>query len=263
MPSLSTSTQIYTPSNCTFSAPLLWSVSLFWNEPEPNDSWTEALIRDLRKDDIRLLRHHFSDMQTSHLTVSTKIGDAPSFIVQRVKGRLYYLVKQRKPKPFHGNFAIRSIGKSSLAETQQYVMNQLGHHKMADPELQSNLESLQIRNEDVDLSRLETSSHGAYWYNLHMVFVHQERWSTSNVFQLERVQQKIISVAKLNGLRLAAAGVLTDHVHLLAGCPYALSPQDIAIEFLNALASVWDSKPVYQFGGYVGTVGDYTTNAIT
>jgi hypothetical protein len=140
MPSLSTSTQIYTPGNCTFSAPLLWSVNLFWNEPEPDDSWTEALIRDLRKDDIRLLRHHFSDKQTSHLTVSTKIGDAPSFIVQRVKGRLYYLVKQRKPKPFRGNFAIRSIGKSSLAETQQYVMNQLGHHKMADPDLQSSLE---------------------------------------------------------------------------------------------------------------------------
>jgi hypothetical protein len=119
MPSLSTSTQIYTPSNCTFSAPLLWSVSLFWNEPEPNDSWTEALIRDLRKDDIRLLQHHFSDMQTSHLTVSTKIGDTPSFIVQRVKGRLYYLVKQRKPKPFHGNFAIRSIGKSSLSTSAQ------------------------------------------------------------------------------------------------------------------------------------------------
>jgi hypothetical protein len=142
-------------------------------------------------------------------------------------------------------------------------MNQLGHHKMADPELQSSLEPLQIRNENVDLSRLETSSHGAYWYNLHMVFVHRERWSTSNVFQLERVQQKIISVAKLKGMRLAAAGILTDHVHLLAGCPYALSPQDIAIDFLNALASVWDSKPVYQFGGYVGTVGDYTSNAIT
>jgi REP element-mobilizing transposase RayT len=207
-------------------------------------------------------------MQTSHLTVSTKISDAPSFIVQRVKGRLYYLVKQRKPKPFHGNFAIRSIGKSSLAETQQYVMNQLGHHKMADPKLQSSLETLQIRNEDVDLSRLETSSHGAYWYNLHMVFVHRERWSTSNVFQLERVQQKIISVAKLNGLRLAAAGVLTDHVHLLAGCPYAQSPQNIAIEFLNALGfktslSIWrlrrNRRRVHNECDYVARHSEATT----
>ncbi len=254
--------EIYTRDHCTFSAPLCWSVTLFWNEPEPTDEWMADLIGDLEKDNIRLLKHRFSDLKTSQFLVSTQITSAPSFIVQRLKGRLYYVVKKRKPKPLRGNFAIRSIGKSGREETEKYVADQLGHHIMADQRVQAALEELQYHDPTVVLSEPIRSSHGLYWYNLHCVFVHRERWHCVDLAQLHRVQRVILSLSRDEGNHLAAAGVLTDHIHLLARCPYDRSPMDVAISYLNGMASAWDGRAIYQYGGYVGTVGEYTTHAI-
>lgn len=252
---------IYTLEHCSFSAPLCWSVTLFWNESEPNADWQEPFACDLEKDKIKLLNHKFRDSKTSQFLVSTQIDSSPSFIVQRVKGRLYYIVKQRKPKPFRGNFAIRSIGKSGRAETEKYVSDQLGHHVMADTKVQTALEAMQFHDSTVKLSDPVTSSHGLYWYNLHCVFVHRERWRCVDLAQLARVQQAIVSLSAADKIQLAA-GVLTDHIHLLGRIPYQRSPADVAMHYLNGLASVWNRRAIYQFGGYLGTVGEYTTNAV-
>lgn len=254
--------ETYTLEHCTFSAPLCWSVTLFWNEPEPSDEWIVDLAIDLEKDNIRLLKHRFSDLKTSQFLVSTQMASAPSFIVQRLKGRLYYAVKKRKPKPLRGNFAIRSIGKSGRRETEKYVTDQLGHHVMADQRVQAALEELQYHDPTVLLSEPVRSSHGLYWYNLHCVFVHRERWRCVDFEQLRLVQYSILALSRDEGIQLAAAGILTDHIHLLARCYYERSPMDIALRYLNGMVSVWDGKAIYQYGGYVGTVGEYTTHAI-
>jgi REP element-mobilizing transposase RayT len=254
--------EIYTPDNCTFSAPLCWSVTLFWNEAESSDDWMVDLTNALEKDNIRLLQHRFANSKTSQFLVSTQVSSAPSLIVQRLKGRIYHAVRNRKPKPLRGNFALRSIGKAGREETEKYVTDQLGHHVMADQRVQAALEELQYHDTTVTLSDPVRSSHGLYWYNLHCVFVHRERWRCVDLAQLHRVQHGILSLSRHERIQLAAVGVLTDHVHLLARCPYDRSPLEIALSYLLGLSSFWDGRAIYQHGGYLGTVGEYTTNAI-
>lgn len=252
---------IYTKDNCRFAAPLQWSLSIFWREPELTDDWETQLARDLEPDGIRILSHHFSDSQTSQFAISTLADVNPATIVQRTKGRLYHLIRERKPKPFKGNFSIRSIGNATRESVEKYVADQLGHHKMADPDVQARLEQYQVICPEVDLSQMQRTSHGVYWYNLHLVFVHRERWNEVRHAILARVQSMVLAVAKKKSYRLARAGILSDHVHLVLGCQSDASPNDVALGFLNNLAFAHGMKPVYQFSGFVGTVGEYTNNA--
>ncbi len=64
------------------------------------------------------------------------------------------------------------------------------------------------------------------------------------------------------GYLLSDAGVLPDHVHILAGCPFEESPQAVALGFLNNLAYAQGMRSVYQFGAFVGTVGEYNFSAL-
>ncbi len=254
-------TPIYTKDNSRFAAPLQWSLSIFWREPELADDWQSQLTKDLEPDGIRILSHHFSDSQTSQFAISSLPHVAPATIVQRAKGRLYHLIRERKPKPFKGNFSIRSIGNATRESVEKYVADQLGHHTMADPNVQARLEQYQVICPDVDLSKMQRTSHGVFWYNLHLVFVHRERWNEVRHEVLARVQSMVLAVAKKKSYRLARAGILPDHVHLVLGCPFDKSPCEVAMGFLNNLAFAHGMKPVYQFGAFVGTVGEYTNKA--
>jgi REP element-mobilizing transposase RayT len=71
----------------------------------------------------------------------------------------------------------------------------------------------------------------------------------------------IVRVCEGKGYRLSRAGILADHVHLVLGCPIEVAPDEVVLAFLNNLAFVQGMRPIYQFGGFVGTVGEYTTNA--
>ena len=249
---------IYTNDNCRFAAPLLWSLSIFWRESELTDDWKTLLTKDLEADGIRILSHQFSDSQTSQFGISTLPDVAPAMIVQRVKGRLYHLIHKRKPKPFKGNFSIRSVGHAPREAVEAYVAGQLVHHKMADPNVQARLREYQISCPEVDLSQMQKTSHGVFWYNLHLVFVHRERWNEIRHTVLDRVRSMMLAVAKKKKYRLAKAGILTDHVHLVLGCPFDATPLEVTLGFLNNLAFANQMKPVYQFGAYVETVGEYT-----
>lgn len=258
MPALS---PIYTKDNCRFAAPLQWSLSIFWREPELVDDWQSQLTSDLEPDGIRILSHHFCDLQTSQFAISTLPNVAPATIVQRTKGRLYHLIRKRKPKSFKGNFSIRSVGNATRESVEKYVAEQLGHHKMADQNVQARLEQYQVRCPEIDLSQMQKTSHGVFWCNLHLVFVHRDRWHEVRHEILTRVQSMVLAVAKKKSYRLARAGILPDHLHLVLGCPFDASPADVAIAFLNNLAFAHGMKPAYQFGGFVGTVGEYTNKA--
>jgi hypothetical protein len=72
----------------------------------------------------------------------------------------------------------------------------------------------------------------------------------------------ILRSSDAKGYRLARAGILADHAHLLLGCPLKVAPEEVALGFLNNLAYVRGMKAIYQYGGFVGTVGEYTTKAM-
>jgi REP element-mobilizing transposase RayT len=258
---MSSPTAIYTPQNCKFSCPLQWGLTVFWKQPPPDDSWFSELSALTESDGIRLFSHRFKEQDISQFSISSLPHVSPLLIVQRVKGRLQHLIRKIQPAPFKRNFAIRSVGKVTRNDVEGYVSTQLDHHRMADKVVQQRLAGVQIRNDEIKLSMQRRTSHGAYWYNLHLVFVHRDRSPVIKEEILQRVHSTILETCGSKELLLSRAGILADHIHVVLGCCFKHSPEDIALSFLNSLASAHGLRTVYQFGGFIGTVGEYTNKA--
>jgi REP element-mobilizing transposase RayT len=114
----------------------------------------------------------------------------------------------------------------------------------------------------VDLSQPRSTGSGRYWYNLHVVLVHRERWAEVREETLQRIHDMIIKASAAKEYWLSRAGILPDHIHLVLGCPIGVTPAEVALGFLNNLAHAHGMRPVYQFGGYLATVGEYTHHAL-
>jgi len=195
--------------------------------------------------------------------VSTKPHIAPSEIIRSTKGRLQHLIRAQSPKAFRRNYCIRSIGSATRTVVEDYVASQLGHHLLLDVQLRNRLAGFQRCDSGVDLSLPVFSAHGEYFYNLQMVFVNEERWMETRDEVLECLSEAIDATAMKHGLRLSRVALLPEHIHLTVGCPIDRAPESLALEFLNNFASVYGMKAVYQFGYYVGTIGEYDRGAVS
>jgi REP element-mobilizing transposase RayT len=253
---------IYTRENCQFAFPLQWGLTLFWRAAQFQAHWLEQLADALESDGIRILSHRFVDSVTSQFAISTKPHVSPQTIVQRVKGRLQYLVRDAQPKPFQRNFALRSFGSEQRAKIEAYVATQTDHHRCADPRFQALLESIQIVDSNVDLAKDCRSSHGLYWYNLHVVLVNQERWRQGNEKMLLKIRNSIPRIAQKWNCRVSRAGILPDHIHIALGCSHEVAPDEVALSFLNNFAYLYGMKPIFQFGAYVGKFGEYDQRVV-
>jgi len=152
---------LYTRGNCRFSCLWQWGLTVFWRQPEPDDGW--------------FLKRHFREPAISQFAIRTQPRVSPLLVVQRIKGRLQYVVRHRRPKAFQGNYAIRRVRHVTRQGIEACVADQLDHHQVADP----------------------------------------------------RIQARFAQV----------------------------------LGFLKNLAFVQGLRPIDPFGGFVGTVGEYTTNA--
>lgn len=133
---------------------------------------------------------------------------------------------------------------------------------MADEWVQASLARFQLSFPSVDLSIARFSSHGRYLYNLHIVLVHNERWREFREDQFTITRDMIVRIASKKEHLLSRAAVLSDHIHLVVGCPTDCSPSDIALGYLNNLAFAHDMQPRYSFGYYVGTCGQYDMGTV-
>jgi len=253
---------LYTSANCSFCGPLRWGLTVFWRTPIAEASWLTDLTRAVEADGLRILGHRFQEPGVSQFSVSTLAYTAPLLVVQRIKGRLQHLVRKSIPRPFQRNYALRSFGPATRAAVEGYIASQLQKDPMADARTQAVLEGFQINSAEVDLSRARGTAHAIYWYNLHLVLVHQERWREVRVEVLEHVKSILERICRKKGYALSRAGVLTDHIHMAIGCPIESAPAEIALGFLNNLAFVYGMKPVFQFGAFVGTFGEYHQGAV-
>jgi REP element-mobilizing transposase RayT len=114
----------------------------------------------------------------------------------------------------------------------------------------------------VDLSAPSFSSHGEYWYNVHLVIVNEERWRETREELLDRLSSMIEGVAEKHGERLSRVAIVPDHIHLTMGCAIERSPEQIALSYLNNGAYACGMKAAFQFGYYVGTFGEYDRGAV-
>jgi REP element-mobilizing transposase RayT len=253
---------IYTRGNCHVGGELKWGFSVFWRTPVNESPWLEQLAAATKSDGIDVRRHRFAKPGVSQFELSTRADVSPYMIVQRVKGRLQYLVRDRMPKPFQKNYALRSIGYVTRDIIEQYVANQTKHHIMADPAVQQRFERFQIHQAEIDLSEPQQTSHGVYWYNLHVTMVHEHRCTEIRETVLARIREMILNVSRAKGHLLSRAGILADHIHLALGCPFNVAPDEIALCYMNNLAFVHGMKPVFQYGVHLRTFSEYDLGAV-
>jgi REP element-mobilizing transposase RayT len=259
MPTLS---PLYTLDNCRPAYQLDWSLSVFWHQRSSSADWLNPLQAVTEQDGVRVLEHRFVEEKMSQFLVSTKPEVTPHALVRSVKGRLQYLVRGERPKAFQRNYCLRSIGSVTREDVENYVRGQPGHHPMADPRVQAIFERNQICNPDVDLSRPRQGDHAIYWYNLHVVMVHADRFREVREERIAARRGMIIGASKKQGYLLSGGGIVSDHVHLTLGGVPNQSPGEIAVRFMNNLAYCDGMKPVFQFRYYVGTFGEYDLGAI-
>jgi REP element-mobilizing transposase RayT len=254
---------IYTVANCTAAYQLNWSLAVFWHAPMPDpERWLAVLRTVTEPDGVRILEHHSRSPTTSQFFVSTTPAVAPQALLHSVKGRLQYLVRKEFPKPFRRNYSLHSIGAAKRTVLEEYLAAQISHHPMADPRAGAILQGFQIDFPDIDLTVARRSAHGEFRYHLHLVFVNAGRWREICEEALGRMRDMIVKASAHKGHRLRKGQILADHIHLLLGCDLGAAPQDVALGYLNNLAFALGMRPVFQFGYYVGTFGEYDRGAI-
>ncbi len=254
---------IYRPENVAPAFQLNWGLTLFWRATRiPDSAWLAELQKTTEPDGVRVIKHRTLADNESQFFLSTKPHVPPSEILRSVKGRLQYAIRDRDPKAFQRNYCLRSIGAATRSVVEAYVADQLGHHRMADPRVQEQLAAFQRTYPEVDLSKPSFTSHGKYWYNLHVAIVNVERWMEVRHSVLSRLCDMIERAAARHGDRLSCLAVLPDHIHLTMGCEIGRSPEAVALSYLNNCAYSCGMRPMFQYGYYVGTFGEYDRGAV-
>ena len=253
---------IYTEANCRPAYALRWSLAIFWRESFLNSEWLAELSDAVEKDGVRILSLRHQGSSTSQFLVSTRPQSAPKDIVRSVKGRLQHIIRGQRPKAFRRNYSIYSVGSVKRKEIEEYVSSQLDHHSMADPNVQEKLCRFQINRPEVDLAVVNRSAHGQYIHNLHLVLVNAGRWCEIAHEALEAVRLTLLKASEKKGHRLSYAGIFANHLHMTLGCDIGESPSAVALGYLNNLAYAQGMRPIYQFGYYVGTFGEYDLGAV-
>jgi REP element-mobilizing transposase RayT len=257
------SRKIYTPHNCAKAYQLNWSVAVFWKTPavEPQQ-WLENLKHHVEQDGVRILEHRLTSDQTSQFLVSTKPHVSPVSIVRSIKGRLQYLISGGHCKLFQKHYSITSVGRPRRDTIERYVAQQLDRHRMADERTQEIFREFQIISHDVDLSQPRFGAHCRYIYNLHLVFVNRHRDSIVTEHGLANIREGILHVADTHNHSISQASLVSDHTHISLGCQAALSPEEVALAYMNEICMSLGGIDVYQYGYYAGTFGEYDLGAI-
>jgi len=238
---------IYTSENCKPSFKLYGTLAIFWkDEPISAEHWLDDLKPATEKDGARILEYRIKNEITSQFLISGRPELSPSGIIRSVKGRLQHCIRAQVPKAFKGNYSIKSIGSAKLDAVQQYLDSQLDHHRMADPIVQSKPSKYQINNPNVDLKSARYSSHGQFIYNLHLVFVHAERWREIRDERLSKSLDMIQRTARKKDHLLSKARLLPDHIHLTLDCYVTESPMEVALGYMNNIAYGHGMKPIFQ-----------------
>jgi len=255
--------QIYTSENCRVAYQLNWSLSLFWNAgPIAPDTWLDQLKPLTEKDGVRILEHRIKDSRTSQFFVSTRPDVPPPSVARSVKGRLQHHIRAQQPRAFRGNYSIKSVGQTNLSEVRGYLDLQLDRHRMADPVVQDRLKRFQIDDAEIDLASPRKSSNAQFIFNLHIVLVHEGRWGEAGEERLAKTRDMLLKTAAKKGHLLAKARILSDHIHMMIGCDIKETPMDVALAYLNNIAYVHEMRPVFQFGFFLGTFGEYDRGAV-
>lgn len=211
---------------------------------------------------LRVLESRWTTELVQILFSATR-GISPVFVAARAKGRLDHALRQAKLNlPFSRKVAVRSVGDNTRVDVEDYIARQVIKEQFVDPRWVDALGEFTVVNEAVDLSQPTESARGRYWYNLHLVLVVDGRCRLSDLNVFRTLRDGCLKIAAKKGHLLSRVSVMPDHLHLALRANPEESPNDVAFAYQNNLAYMAKLSRVWQDSFYVGTFGEYTTQAV-
>lgn len=255
---------IYTPQNLAEPAYHLrytwsgWPSGAAFPPLPPMDE----LKRHWEADGLRLLEQHFR-AEMIQLTFSVKPQVSPVLFATRVKGRLQHAYRAAgRATQFSRKVCVRTIGSNHRAEVEEYIKAQVDKEPLVDPRFKAFLEQFTVSFPTVDLAAPSETLSGRYWYNLHLVLVSHQRHRYHDAAHLTTLRDQSQRIAENKGHQISTLAAMPDHLHMALRGNIELAPETIALSFMNNLAYALGQKPLWQFGYYVGSFGEYDMNAV-
>jgi REP element-mobilizing transposase RayT len=258
---------IYTPDNVPCSA---YQIRFSWScwpsagtvFPPPAEDVLQELDARWETDGVRRLECKWSSAMIQ-MTVSVKPHGSPVFLAARLKGRLDHALRQAGiPVKFSRKVSLRSLGDATKATIEEYIRNQIPKARYVDPRTEALLAQFTVRNPHVDLSMPTETNSGRYWYNLHLVLVTAQRVGYFDADCLTKIRDGCFRIAQKKKHAISIESVVPDHVHLAMRGNPEHSAQEIALAFMNNLAYLLGSSPIWEYGYYVGTFGEYDMRSV-
>ncbi len=230
--------------------------------PQPGQDFFTELSERWEGDGIRLLEHTWTPDQI-HIVTSTKPFVSPAFAAARIKGRLQHALREHDtPVKFRRKFAIRTIGEAKEKTVETYIENQVANSDFADPRFARFLRKFSVVDRKVDLNSPSRSRSGRYWYNLHLVLAVQQRCTITNEKGLRTLRDGSLKIAQVKNYGISRLAVMPDHLHLALRGEITVSPEDIALSFMNNLAYMMNCRALWEASYYVGTIGHYDMGVV-
>lgn len=237
-----------------------------WASESPFATRPIALIEATKplweSDGLRVLESRWTT-ELIQILFSASRDVSPVFVAARAKGRLDHTLRQAGlTLPFSRKVAVRSVGDNTREDVEAYVARQVVKEQFVDPRWSAVLSEFTVVNEAVDLSQPTESARGRYWYNLHLVLVVDGRCRLSDLNVFRTLRDGCFKIAAKKGHLLSRVSVMPDHLHLALRANPEESPNDVAFAYQNNLAYMVNLGRLWQDSFYVGTFGEYTTQAI-
>jgi REP element-mobilizing transposase RayT len=256
---------LYAPGNLRPAFELRYSWTA-WPSRPPFETDAKVLeeIRLLWEGDgLRLLERYWSE-EKIQLTFSATPQVSPIFLASRAKGRLQHAVRKATPNfaGFSRKVSVCSVGHNCREDVEAYIASQVDAAQFGDPSLRSRLNDFTVVHDNTDLSVPSESSHGRYWYNLHLVLVTTERYWVVDRARLAALRDCSFRIAEKKGYQISRLSVMPDHLHVSLRGNIEHSPEDVALAFQNNLAYALGQVRIWADTFYVGTFGEYDMWAI-
>lgn len=241
---------------------------------EPDEPFFTELAGAWASDGLEILSRKWTPERVQ-VTFRADPAATPVFVTARAKGRLdHALRKTGKPTAFSRRVGFRTLGDNTSPVVLHYLARQYDRADLADPKYIDQLRSASWVNPDFDAADPQPTSHGRYWFDLHMVLVTEGRFRIGRSIKpldlrdatlewgknLERIVSRSPSGHAQPGVKSLA--VMHDHLHVVFRGPISQSPQDMAGDLLTRLNRRAGCR-LMQERIYVGSFSEYSVRAIS
>ncbi|MBL7076973.1 MAG: transposase [Kiritimatiellae bacterium] len=188
---------------------------------------------------------------------------SPVVCTTRAKGRLQHALRQAgTPVSFSRKVSFRSLGENVDRTVEGYVRKQVRKEGFVDPRYVAKMKAFTMEDESVALTEPVETARGRYWYGLHLVVVMAGRRRLVDYELMGTIRDTCLAIGRKKECGVKAVSVMPDHVHVALKGNIALSPEEIALAFLNNLAFVMGRNRVWKDEYYVGTFSEYGMDTI-